>query len=324
MGGLITAEKRKLFLQLDETLRDCTKEIAEADASGNQMLKTLAVAEATEALRKQLTEPMMASVMSLMGSPLGFKTDRDNSNDRPNYTAMQVRDPLIVAMLRGFRPVGNEMNIIAGNFYATKEGMKRVLRDFEGLTDLKLKAGVPKMMDGGALVEYSATWKLNGQADSLHCSAPSETDKSDTRIPVRVNKMMGTDAIRGKAESKILKLIYEQLTGSAQGVADDIDDAINGEVVGSEMHDEPAGENVVDEQPENESQDDELSLAQLIGETIDSIKSCTEPELIDRISKTAIAAVKERGGNSDLIASARQVRLDELKPKGKSKQQTLA
>lgn len=222
MSGLITQEKKNAFIKLDQTLRDCHAEITEAEQSGNQMLKCLATAEATQALRTLLTDEMMRSVMRLMNSPLGFRTDRDgktrnkNGDVIPVYTVAQVRDPLIVGMLKGFRPVGNEMNIIANNFYATKEGMERVIGEYPGLTDLRLTPGVPHMSGGGALVEYLASWKLQGKADSLACAAPTKEAPGDTRLAIRVNAGMGIDAILGKAKAKMLKRIFELVTGSEQ------------------------------------------------------------------------------------------------------------
>ena len=321
MPGLITTDKRNAFLKLDETLRECTKEIAEAEASGNQMLKTLATAEATAALRSQLTDSMMQSVMSLMGSPLGFKTDRDRDG---GYTVAQVRDPLIVAMLRGFRPVGNEMNIIAGNFYATKEGMERVLRDYPGFSDLKLKIGVPSLRDGGALVACSATWRLNGEPDAIHCVAAGDTDKTDTRLCIKVNKAMGADAIIGKAKAKLLKRVYEQITGSVQGVSEDIDDSEAGRPLDAEfaVHGEDSSDLPPTLDPATDDEHD-MQIAQIIEQQIEAINSASDPELIERIGKTATARLAELGDDGALILAAVRMRLESLTPKGKGKQGTL-
>jgi hypothetical protein len=62
----------------------------------------------------------------------------------------------------------------------------------------------------------------------------------DGRIPVRVNKAMGVDAILGKAERKMLAAIRKEVTGSQHdpdGDVDDVHDAdvIDGEVVSSEL-----------------------------------------------------------------------------------------
>jgi hypothetical protein len=61
----------------------------------------------------------------------------------------------------------------------------------------------------GAVVKCSASWKMNGTPD---------TTARD--IPIRVNAMMGADAIMGKAERKILAAAHAQITGTVLGDAD--------------------------------------------------------------------------------------------------------
>lgn len=241
-GALVAADKRKAIVALDETIRDSRREVIEAEKAGNDMLKALTLAEGMNAIRSQLTPELMAGVMKLAGSKLGFRTDRDNEAE--GYSEEQIKDALIEALIRGFRPVGNEFNVIAGNFYATREGMERLIREFEGLTDLKLSAGVPATYgQQGALVPYSATWNLHGRQDAIHCQATKD-DKGnvveDTRIPVRVNSRMTVDAILGKARSKMLKRIYERLTGSEISV-EAAEDAIDSTAVEVEFKvDEPS------------------------------------------------------------------------------------
>jgi hypothetical protein len=86
-----------------------------------------------------------------------------------------------------------------------------MVREFPGLTDLKLDFGVPRTAPNtkGALIVGQASWRLNGQKDTL-----------SREIPVRVNEFMGVDAIIGKAERKLLKLVYQRLTGSEQSIQD--------------------------------------------------------------------------------------------------------
>lgn len=246
-GGLITQQRRGELVNLDETLRSCQREIAIARQEGNKLVEAFATAAAMQQLRTCMSDKLLQSLMPLMNSPLGFITDRDGKTVNrktgqplPRYTAEQLRDPLIEGMLKGFRPVGKEIGIIGGNFYALLDGMERVVREFPGLTDLKLRPGVPNTQQGGALVPYYASWKLNGVADELVCAAATATTH-DTRIVVRVNDGMGSDAILGKAKRKMLARIYEQISGAAIKLAEiDNSDTIDGEVVGaSEVVDEP-------------------------------------------------------------------------------------
>lgn len=181
------------------------------------------MAAGIRALKQAITKEMMADLMQLQGSPLGFRTDKDSTGGYPEDV---VKDCAIDCALRGGRWVGNEFNIIAGRAYYTKEYFTRMLREFPGLTNLRLSPGVPVLRDGGALVAYSATWSLNGQPDRMDCALVKIDEKTsvDERICVRVNSGMGTDAILGKAERKMKARIYARLTGSdiAEGDAGEI------------------------------------------------------------------------------------------------------
>jgi len=191
-------------------------QIAESNlmqAAGGKMTRALAIADAMQELRQLVTQQMLERVKFLQGTDLGFRTDRDDKSEKGCYPFETLRDVLIEAAVRGYSPAGNEFNIIAGRFYATKNGLERKVREFPGLTDLRLVEGVPQKMSDGALVEYHADWKLNGRPDEIRCC---QNGASDTRIACRVNAGMGIDAILGKAKRKMLARIYSRLTGSHQ------------------------------------------------------------------------------------------------------------
>lgn len=163
-------------------------------------------------LRQMITKEMMTEIMELQGSPLGFRTDKD-AGGGGGYGMEVVKDCLIVALLSGVYPVGNEFNIIAGRPYITKEGFTRKLNEFEGLTDLRIDAAVPRMANGGAVVACDASWRLDGKPMSMKAE-----------IPIRVNSGMGVDAILGKADRKMKARIYSRITGS-EFTDGDVDDA---------------------------------------------------------------------------------------------------
>jgi len=191
-------------------------QIAESNlmqAAGGKMSRALAIADAMQELRQLVTQQMLERVKFLQGTDLGFRTDRDDKGDKGGYPFETLRDVLIEAAVRGYSPAGNEFNIIAGRFYATKNGLERKVREFPGLRDLRLVEGVPQKMSDGALVEYYAEWSLNGRQDEIKCC---QNGASDTRIACRVNAGMGIDAILGKAKRKMLTRIYSRLTGSLQ------------------------------------------------------------------------------------------------------------
>ncbi len=187
------------------------------------MQQTIVLASGMRELRAALSKDVVEQVfMPLQGSKLGFRTDRD---DKGGYPWDVVRDCVIDAMIRGFRPIGNELNIIAGNPYYTKEAYERKVEEFPGLSGFRPEPGVPQMANGGALVPYYATWSLDGVTDSLVCDIVKVDDREvDRRIPVRVNSGMGTDAIFGKAKRKFYARVYERLTG-VKAVDGDVLDA---------------------------------------------------------------------------------------------------
>lgn len=177
-GGLIADAELKQVIKLDETVKESRRLIEQADKQQNQMLKGMIVARATQKVRDLITPAMMKDVMRLMGSPLGFLTDRDR--DQQKYKPEEVKDALIIALVRGFQPVNNEFNLISGGFYAAKNGLERIVREWPGLTDLVLKPGVPVLSgDGrGALVPYRATWKIEDRAMQLECVKFDDSDSS--------------------------------------------------------------------------------------------------------------------------------------------------
>lgn len=204
--ALSVAMDERSLEEIDKITRECSLE-ALAEVSG--LKRTFAMATGINSLRRAISEPMLNELMNLQGSSLGFRTDRD---DKGGYDRETVKECAIECLLRGGQWVGNEMNIIASRCYLTKEYFTRKVREFPGLTDLKLFPGVPQTVgDKGALVPYAVTWKLNGVPDRIDRKQSSDLDE---RIAVRVNGGMGTDAVLGKAERKMLAAVYKRLTGS--------------------------------------------------------------------------------------------------------------
>lgn len=213
--SIVPAARMKEVRQLSATAKAASREIL-ACGDDNET-KAFVIAHGIQAIRSALTDAIMGDIMALANTPLGFKTDRApgsknrKGEDVKPYPVPVVRDVITQALIRGFRITGNEINIIAGNLYVTKEGFARALSEFPGLTDLKAQIGVPKKTGDGALVPCKATWNLHGVTDALVC-------EGDYSIPVRVNEAMGIDAIQGKAMSKLLRRIYERLVGSQLSV----------------------------------------------------------------------------------------------------------
>lgn len=208
----------KELATLDNQLAEIEKVAAECNldsiASLGSFKRAFALSRGIQQLRAMISDDMMSDVMSLMNTSLGFRTDRDpqTSPGTEPYGIEVVRECLIEASLRGLQPVGNQFNIISGRCYVTKEGFSHKLRELPGFAGLKMNFGVPRLTQGGAIVECSATWQLDGKKSSI-----------TAEIPVRMNKGMGADAVLGKAERKLKARIFAQITGSEQpeGEADE-------------------------------------------------------------------------------------------------------
>jgi len=204
--------------QLDQIATDNQLATVEDGGPFSGMLRC---ARGIKALEEALDdETMKELVMPLQGSILGFRTDKDKDG---GYPLTAVRRVVITAALNGFRVTNNEFNIIAGNFYGAKNGLRRKVAEHPGLSGLRMQPSVPRMKDGGALVDYQAEWQISGRADHIKRT-----------FAVKVNKYQGSDAILGKAERKMYHAIMTHLTGSSlpEGEVDTVIDvevvAVNG------------------------------------------------------------------------------------------------
>jgi hypothetical protein len=193
--------------QIDEIAKGAVELFKEAGSFEAE----IAVAQTMADMRGLLTGEVMLPIMALMNTDLGFRTDRDakvqpkdkEGNPMTPYSVEVVRDCVIEAKLRGFHVVGNEFNIIAGRFYACKAGFRRKVTTYKGVTDFKDSYDVPRSVgDKGALVKCRATWNKDGIPQSL-----------EREFPIRVNAYMGSDAILGKAQRKLLAAVHDRLAG---------------------------------------------------------------------------------------------------------------
>lgn len=186
----------------------------------------LGLAVAMKEIRDLMTPEIMAPIMELMNSPLGFKTDRPNKENPKPYTAAEIRDVAVEVILRGFRFVGNEFNVLAGNFYAAKEGLRRKVLEIPVL-DLECDSSLPILKPGGAEVTSWATYRLSAEGPSQRFER--------TRF-IRGNAISTADTYIGKAERKLLSDLLKKLTGNTHpdGDASDRMPAANARVVPTE------------------------------------------------------------------------------------------
>jgi len=209
---LIRPEDVQVLTTMDRVVSGSRRAIAEARAAGNEMTIAFAQAAGITQLQKAMTKEFMAVIMPLQGTSLGFVTDRDAAG---GYPAETVRDCMISALMCGVGVAGNQFNIISGKMYITLAGVSRIVYGWPGICFKEDPPGVPRVEEAGsgALVEMSATWTLNGKHDEMRC-VKGANGQVDTRICVRVNKGMGTDAILGKARRKFLARVWTRLLGT--------------------------------------------------------------------------------------------------------------
>lgn len=211
-------EKKEFALIPQGRLEDARKlsEVARQSHSAllsndDPIVRTVVMAQAAQLLRERLTPAIMNDFRALMNTPLGFRTDRGKNPGDKTYDDATVKDILIQSLIRGLRPTGNEFNIIAGNLYITKEGYRRLLKEFPGLTNLSIDVGTPKAHGEGAIVPCKAKWLMNGQPQEMDCTG-------EFSIAV---KGSGVDLLVGKAESKMLRRVFMRVAGSDLAAPDE-------------------------------------------------------------------------------------------------------
>ena len=200
----VAQEVRPLSLAASEeviaSLDNAAKFGAAAIVMTDRFKAMFMVGAAVQQLQALLTPQLMAPIMALQNSPLGFLTDRPQG-----YSVDEVRIAVIQAAVEGLSVTGNEFNILAGRMYITKNGMKRKLSQIPGLLK-HVTAGIPKLHPNGqgAIVPMHLDWTYLGN----HLT-------QDLEFAVRLNKGMGTDALIGKATRKSLAWLYEEITGNS-------------------------------------------------------------------------------------------------------------
>lgn len=166
-------------------------------------------------LREVLTPQVMTRVfMPLMNTKIGFLTDKDPN--RPNksgikptpYSMEVVRDAIIDGIAYGLLPSGNQINIISGTMYPTKEGFTALLKKIG--CRYFISYSTPKINEQTADVECKISYEWRNEKKSFNFTANVKRDAYSS-----------LDQIKGKAERKAKKVLYEYLTGIDFGDADE-------------------------------------------------------------------------------------------------------
>ncbi len=123
--SLITTNAMEAVTNLVTRATDAREQIATASKGMRMFL----ISAARKQLMEMLTTDIVDMLMGLQGTPLGFKTDKDANGGYPREIVRQVAAQ---AFLSGLYMADNEVNIIGGNMYATKNGCRRLVEEFEG------------------------------------------------------------------------------------------------------------------------------------------------------------------------------------------------
>ena len=194
-------------------------ELACKDASALQIVNNFGAAftavNVIALLQEALTDEVMEKVfMPLMNTKIGFLTDR---NGRPNsrgetkplYAIPIVRDAIIDAVSIGLLPTGNQFNIISERMYPTKEGYTALLRRLgvKYFIDVSYDKG---QTPGFAEIPCKISYEHDGEKNSFSIVATVKKDNYSSH-----------DQLRGKAERRAKKALYEYITGCDFGDADE-------------------------------------------------------------------------------------------------------
>ena len=213
----MTQTRTTLPAQVEEARK--TFELACQDAQALQVVNNFGAAfqavSVVTLLRQALTDEVMDQVfMPLMNTKIGFLTDhngRPNSRGvvKPPYSKSVVRDCIIDAVTIGLLPTGNQFNIIADRMYPTKEGYTALLR----------KIGVKYLIEVGA--DTNATQGFATIPCRISFEHSGEKKSFVINATVKKDDYSSPDQLRGKAERRAKKALYEYITGCDYGDADE-------------------------------------------------------------------------------------------------------
>lgn len=234
--------------------------------------RAYATAQSIEVLKTLLTPEYMAPIMQLQGNRLGFKTDKDKSG---GYPMDVVKNCLVEAVLMGLQPFGNEFNIIAGNTYATKEGVGRLLATWKGLK-YSLICGVPKPNADGksAVVDVTIKWTIN-----------NESKEEIIPISIKMDAYTSVDAMIGKATRKGRAWLLSAISG-IEIVEADITDAEFLDITPKQTHQEVSQNKQYDRIVEHIDNPATTSLSELL-KCVPAIRDI-DHDLIEKYSRKHI------------------------------------
>lgn len=229
----IKDDVKKVAEKMDLIIQNCLP-ITQAKTQG--ITEALVLAKGISQLREifRVDKNIQVTIESMQDTRLGFLTDRPPAAIEKSknygkkklvaYTYNEVAECCIEALLKGYRLTDNEFNIIAGNFYAAKNGEYRHIIETKGLTDLIFANSLPifktetRLVKGiqtvisYAEVQCYATWKMDGKETYIGHHPKNKDNKDVLIFKIKVNDYMGDDGVIGKALSKLFSRILTRLS----------------------------------------------------------------------------------------------------------------
>lgn len=210
-NSLLNDSEMNFAVSVNEILNQ-TKEIA---IQSNPIIKGLMQAVAMEKINQLITPEMMKPIEKLFGSSIGIKTDA-------KYNADTMKRIFIEATIGGWGIVGNQINVLAGNMYVTKNGYLPRLREFPGL-----KFTFPFKHQLPVQDETHKTWSVTSE---ISWELDGVKHKEIITNPTRKQDGQSADALWGKADTKCCRFLWNKVTGQ-----ETMDDSSAGEFTEAEV-----------------------------------------------------------------------------------------
>ena len=192
----LISETELIFADKIESILSLTRDIT---IQSNPIARALMQANAMEKITELLTPELMRPVEKLFGSAMGIKVDS------PSYTPELKKRIFMEAVLGGWGITGNQINVIGGNMYVTKNGYLPRLRSFPGLKfNFPFKHSLP-VQDKTNLtwtVETEMIWEINGVKHREIIVNPTKKQEGQS-----------ADALWGKADTKCCRWLWNKVTG---------------------------------------------------------------------------------------------------------------
>jgi hypothetical protein len=176
----------------------------QAIAGLNPIDKAIAIASGTTYLAEQMKSPTMVKLLkNLAGSPLGFFHDK-KPDEAPYQDAVYVQCAT-QALITGHRLTGYEWGIIRGRLYSAKAFFERALSEMPGLKRMPVQHSD---------IEFSSDKKLAYLTSSVDFEFADKKETISKKFTVSAGQYASIEQIEGKAERKMLCVLYKHITGN--------------------------------------------------------------------------------------------------------------